>query len=183
VKVLRRRSEWEDNSGKKERRKLFISITLQIVMVLGGGGFAFQTISINQAKPIMLGASTAVAAACDPEVTVTPKVTLSPTTNQMMVSQIQLSDVDQSFPGGCGGSIMEMQVLVDGKATIATWAISTSSINNTYTWGDATGGVNEASNKLSGIMVTSFSAVALQSRRPTCQVVDLNCLTSSTSNP
>jgi hypothetical protein len=78
---------------------------------------------------------------------------------------------------------MEMQVLVDGKATIATWAISTSSISNTYTWGDATGGVNEASNKLSGILVTSFSAVALQSRRPTCQVVDLNCLTSATSNP
>jgi len=36
--------------------------------------------------------------------------------------------------------------------------------------------VNEASSKLNGILVTSFSAVALQSHRPTCLVVDLNCL-------
>ena len=147
-------------------------------MVLGGGGFAFQTISINDSKPIMLGAATSVAAACDPEITITPKVSFSAASNQMEVSRIELSDVDQSFPGGCGGATIQMQVLVDGQPTVATWSISTSNLSNTYTWSDTTGGSNEASSKLNGILVTSFSAVALQSHRPTCLVVDLNCLTN-----
>jgi hypothetical protein len=148
-------------------------------MVLGGGGFAFKTISINNSKPIMLGAATSVAAACDPEITITPRVSFSSATNQMEVNRIELSDVDQSFPGGCGGSIMEMQVLVQGKPTVATWTISTSNLSNTYIWSDTTGAANEANSKLNGILVTSFSAVALQSHRPTCLVVDLNCLTST----
>jgi hypothetical protein len=148
-------------------------------MVLGGGGFAFKTISINNSKPIMLGAATSVAAACDPEITITPRVSFSSVTNQMEVNRIELSDVDQSFPGGCGGSIMEMQVLVQGKPTVATWTISTSNLSDTYIWSDTTGAANEANSKLNGILVTSFSAVALQSHRPTCLVVDLNCLTSN----
>ena len=120
-------------------------------MVLGGGGFAFKTISINNSKPIMLGAATSVASACDPEITITPKVSFSAASNQMEVSRIELSDVDQSFPGGCGGAIMEMQVLVDGKPSVATWTISTSNLSNTYTWSDTTGGTNEANSKLNGI--------------------------------
>ena len=71
---------------------------------------------------------------------------------------------------------MEMQLLVDGKPSIATWTISTSNLSDTYVWSDSTGGSNEANSKLNGILVTSFSAVALQSHRPTCLVVDLNCL-------
>ena len=174
--VYRKRSELEYYSGHRGRGKLYISVVLQIAMVLGGGGFAFNTISINNSKPIMLGAATSVAAPCDPEITITPKVSFSPASNQMEVSRIELSDVDQSVPGGCGGAIIEMQVLVDGQSTIATWTISTSNLSDTYTWSDTTGGVNEASSKLNGILVTSFSAVALQSHRPTCLVVDLNCL-------
>ena len=174
--IYRKRSELEYYSGHRGRGKLYISVVLQIAMVLGGGGFAFNTISINNSKPIMLGAATSVAAPCDPEITITPKVTFSPASNQMEVSRIELSDVDQSVPGGCGGAIIEMQVLVDGQPTIATWTISTSNLSDTYTWSDTTGGVNEASSKLNGILVTSFSAVALQSHRPTCLVVDLNCL-------
>ena len=172
----RKQSEWEYDSGRKDRRKFYISIVLQVAMVLGGGGFAFKTISINNSKPIMLGAATSVAAACDPEITITPKVSFSAASNQMEVSRIELSDVDQSFPGGCGGAIMEMQVLVDGKPTVATWTISTSNISDIYTWSETTGALNEAHSKLNGILVTSFSAVALQSQRPACLVVDLNCL-------
>lgn len=148
-------------------------------MVLAGGGFAFNTININNNKPIMLGAATLVAAACDPEITITPKVRFSSATNQMEVSRIELSDVDQSFPGGCGGSIVEMRILVDGQPTVATWSISTSNLSNIYSWSETTGGANEANSKLNGILVTSFSAVALQSHRPTCLVVDLICLANS----
>ena len=148
------------------------------ILAAFAGGFAFNTISINNSKPIMLGAATSVAAPCDPEITITPKVSFSPASNQMEVSRIELSDVDQSFPGGCGGATIQMQVLVDGQPTVATWSISTSNLSNTYTWSDTTGGSNEASSKLNGILVTSFSAVALQSHRPTCLVVDLNCLTN-----
>ena len=123
-----------------------------------GGVIAATSISINSASPISLGAGYAAATSCDESVTLNAKTALDPSTGQLYVATIALSDVDQTPVTGCGYRNAEVALKINGQMTYASWTIIPSATNDTFSFTGATFSIN---NKYANTLLTPFQADGL----------------------
>ena len=123
-----------------------------------GGVIAATSISINSASPISLGAGYAAATSCDESVTLNAKTALDPSTGQLYVATIALSDVDQTPVTGCGYRNAEVALKINGQMTYASWTIIPSATNDIFSFTGATFSIN---NKYANTLLTPFQADGL----------------------
>ena len=123
--------------------------------ILGMGGvFAAGLVNLTQTES--QGAGYSAATTCDPAVTIN-------TQNQFLnnvysVSTISITDIDASYPNGCGSSVLDLTFFVNGAQVNTTFSIAPSNSNNTYLFGGSTIG-----NYLANTTLTPFEGGALAS--------------------
>ena len=142
--------------------KLIPKKTLEIIILFAtiglGGVLAATSISINAASPVSLGAGYATATSCDESVTLNAKTALDPSSGQLYVATIALSDVDQTPVTGCGYRNAEVALKINGQMTYASWTIIPSATNDTFSFTGATFSIN---NKYANTLLTPFQADGL----------------------
>ena len=142
--------------------KLIPKKTLAIIILFAtiglGGVLAATSISINAASPVSLGAGYAAATSCDESVTLNAKTALDPSSGQLYVATIALSDVDQTPVTGCGYRNAEVALKINGQMTYASWTIIPSATNDTFSFTGATFSIN---NKYANTLLTPFQADGL----------------------
>jgi len=142
--------------------KLIPKKTIPIIFLFAtiglGGVLAATSISINAASPVSLGAGYAAATSCDESVTLNAKTALDPSSGQLYVATIALSDVDQTPITGCGYRNAEVALKINGQMTYASWTIIPSATNDTFSFTGATFSIN---NKYANTLLTPFQADGL----------------------
>ena len=142
--------------------KLIPKKTIPIIFLFAtiglGGVLAATSISINAASPVSLGAGYAAATSCDESVTLNAKTALDPSSGQLYVATIALSDVDQTPVTGCGYRNAEVALKINGQMTYASWTIIPSATNDTFSFTGATFSIN---NKYANTLLTPFQADGL----------------------
>ena len=103
-----------------------------------GGVVAASSISINSAIPVSLGSGYAAATACDESVTLNAKTALDPSSGQLYVATIALSDINQNVITGCGNKTMELALNINGQMTYASWDIPAAYTDSTFNFSGAT---------------------------------------------
>jgi hypothetical protein len=142
--------------------KLIPKKTLAIIILFAtiglGGVLAATSISINAGSPVSLGAGYAAATSCDESVTLNAKTAFDPSSGQLYVATIALSDVDQDPSTGCGYRNAEVALKINGQMTYASWTIIPSATNDTFSFTGATFSIN---NKYANTLLTPFQADGL----------------------
>lgn len=78
-----------------------------------------------------------------------------------MISTISLSDIDATYPNGCGSSILDLSLVVNGSLVNTSFSIASSASNNNYLFGGSAGTGFLANSVLTPFDITSLSSVAL----------------------
>lgn len=131
-----------------------------------GGVFAAGAITLIQTNS--QGAGYSAVLSCDPAVTINKDIAFDLTLNRYVVSTISITDVDQSYGTGCGNTVMELALPINGNVIYASWTIPSSTITNgVFTFGanNSTGITYRAYTTLTPIDVQySFDKVAIGTR-------------------
>ncbi len=142
--------------------KLIPKKTLAIIILFAtiglGGVLAATSISINAGSPVSLGAGYAAATSCDESVTLNAKTAFDPSSGQLYVATIALSDVDQDPSTGCGYRNAEVALKINGQMTYASWTIGPSATSDTFSFTSATVSI---SYKYAQTVLTPFQADGL----------------------
>jgi hypothetical protein len=136
-----------------------------MLSLFGLGVFAASSVSINAGAPVSLGAGYSAATACDNAITINTQNQI--VNSQFMISTISLSDIDASYPGGCGSSILDLSLIVNGTLVNATFPIASSALNNTYQFASTFGYGYFANTALTPFSIDSIGSVALSVRKVT----------------
>ena len=127
--------------------KLIPKKTLVILILFAtigiGGVVAASSISINSALPVSLGAGYAAATSCDESVTLNAKTALDPSSGQLYVATIALSDINQNVITGCGNKTMELALKINGQMTYASWDIPAAYTDSTFNFTGATSSLSD----------------------------------------
>ena len=138
--------------------KKILAIIILFATIGLGGVLAATSISINAGSPVSLGAGYAAATSCDESVTLNAKTAFDPSSGQLYVATIALSDVDQTPITGCGYRNAEVALKINGQMTYASWTIVPSATNDTFSFTAATFSIN---NKYANTLLTPFQADGL----------------------
>ena len=138
--------------------KKILAIIILFATIGLGGVLAATSISINAGSPVSLGAGYAAATSCDESVTLNAKTAFDPSSGQLYVATIALSDVDQTPITGCGYRNAEVALKINGQMTYASWTIIPSATNDTFSFTGATFSIN---NKYANTLLTPFQADGL----------------------
>jgi hypothetical protein len=136
-----------------------------MLSLFGLGVFAAGSVSINAGAPVSLGAGYSAATACDNAITINTQNQI--VNSQFMISTISLSDIDASYPGGCGSSILDLSLIVNGTLVNATFPIASSALNNTYQFASTFGYGYFANTALTPFSIDSIGSIALSVRKVT----------------
>jgi hypothetical protein len=136
-----------------------------MLSLFGLGVFAAGSVSINAGAPVSLGAGYSAATACDNAITINTQNQI--VNSQFMISTISLSDIDASYPGGCGSSILDLSIIVNGTLVNATFPIASSALNNTYEFASTFGYGYFANTALTPFSIDSIGSIALSVRKVT----------------
>jgi hypothetical protein len=111
------------------KRDLFI---IGFFTILGMGG-VFAAGLVNLTPVESQGAGYSAATVCDPAITIrTENQFLN---NVFTVSTISITDLDSSYPNGCGSSVLDLTFLANETLVNTTFSIAPSNSNNTYQFG------------------------------------------------
>lgn len=114
------------------KRDLFI---IGFFTILGMGG-VFAAGLVNLTPVESQGAGYSAATVCDPSITIrTENQFLN---NVFTVSTISITDLDSSYPNGCGSSVLDLTFLANETLVNTTFSIAPSNSNNTYQFGGST---------------------------------------------
>jgi hypothetical protein len=152
----------------KANRKKLIKATLLLSFfgIFGiGGVVAATSITINQGAPIGLGAGYTASTACDNAITINTQNQFI--NNQFMVSTISLSDIDATYPNGCGSSVLDLSLIVNGALVNASFSIASSASNNNYQFGGSAGTGFLANSVLTPFDISQLTSVALSAYKLT----------------
>jgi hypothetical protein len=133
-------------------------VIIAFFTLLGAGGvFAATLITIS--TPESQGAGYSAATVCDPAITIR-------TENQFLnniftVSTISITDIDSSYPNGCGSSVLDLTFLANGTLVNTTFSIAPSNSNNTYQFGGSTIGNFRANTILTPFEGTGLASLAV----------------------
>ena len=149
------------------RKKIIrASFLLSLFAIFGVGGVvAANTIVLNDGSPVSLGAGYSASTACDNSITINTQNQFI--NNQFMVSTISLSDIDATYPNGCGSSVLDLSLIVNGSLVNATFPIASSSVNNIYEFGGSSGYSYLANSVLTPFDIAQLSSVALSVQKVT----------------
>ncbi|MEI8184998.1 MAG: hypothetical protein WCG39_05560 [Actinomycetes bacterium] len=136
-----------------------------MLSLFGLGVFAANNISVNQGVPVSLGAGYSASTACDNAITINTENQF--VNSQFMISTISLSDIDATYPNGCGSSILDLSLIVNGTLVNASFPIASSALNSTYQFGGTSGYGYFANTALTPFGITSLSSVALSAYKVT----------------
>ena len=152
----------------KENRKKIIKATflLSFFGVFGlGGVLAATTITLNQGAPISLGAGYTASTVCDSAITINTQNQFI--NNKFMVSTISLSDIDATYPNGCGSSVLDLSLIVNGSPVNTSFSIASSASNNNYLFGGSAGTGFLANSVLTPFDISQLTSVALSAYKVT----------------
>ena len=152
----------------KANRKKLIKATLLLSFfgIFGiGGVVAATSITINQGAPIGLGAGYTASTACDNAITINTQNQFI--NNKFMVSTISLSDIDATYPNGCGSSVLDLSLIVNGALVNASFSIASSASNNNYQFGGSAGTGFLANSVLTPFDISQLTSVALSAYKLT----------------
>jgi hypothetical protein len=146
---------------KQHHKKIIKRVALlSLLSLFGVGGVvAANTITLNQGVPISLGAGYTASTACDNSITINTQNQFI--NNKFVISTISLSDIDATYPTGCGSSVLDLSLIVDGALVNTSFSIASSAANNNYQFGGSTGGGLFANTALTPFDITSLSSIAL----------------------
>ena len=130
-----------------------------------GGVVAANNISINSAAPLSLSAGYIASTACDNSITINTQNQFI--NNQFMVSTISLSDIDATYPNGCGQSVLDLSLIVNGALVNASFPIASSSTNDSYKFAGSAGYGYFANTVLTPFNIAQLSSVALSVQKVT----------------
>lgn len=134
------------------KRDLFI---IGFFTILGMGG-VFAAGLVNLTPVESQGAGYSAATVCDPAITIrTENQFLN---NVFIVSTISITDLDSSYPNGCGSSVLDLTFLANETLVSTTFSIAPSNSNNTYHFGGSTIG-----NFRANTILTPFEGAGLAS--------------------
>jgi hypothetical protein len=134
------------------KRDLFI---IGFFTILGMGG-VFAAGLVNLTPVESQGAGYSAATVCDPAITIrTENQFLN---NVFTVSTISITDLDSSYPNGCGSSVLDLTFLANETLVSTTFSIAPSNSNNTYQFGGSTIG-----NFRANTILTPFEGAGLAS--------------------
>lgn len=134
------------------KRDLFI---IGFFTILGMGG-VFAAGLVNLTPVESQGAGYSAATVCDPAITIrTENQFLN---NVFTVSTISITDLDSSYPNGCGSSVLDLTFLANETLVNTTFSIAPSNSNNTYQFGGSTIG-----NFRANTILTPFEGAGLAS--------------------
>jgi hypothetical protein len=152
---------------KANRRKVLkATFLLSLFALFGVGGVVAATnISINSAAPLSLGAGYIASTACDNSITINTQNQFI--NNQFMVSTISLSDIDATYPNGCGQSVLDLSLIVNGALVNASFPIASSSTNDSYKFAGSAGYGYFANTVLTPFDIAQLSSVALSVQKVT----------------
>lgn len=136
-----------------------------MLSLFGFGVLAANNISVNQGEAVSLGAGYSAATACDNAITINTQNQI--VDGQFMISTISLSDIDASYPNGCGSSILDLSLIVNGTLVNTTFPIASSALNNTFQFGGTSGYGYFANTVLTPFGIDSLGSVALSVRKVT----------------
>jgi len=136
-------------------RDLFI---IGFFIILGMGG-VFSASLVNLTPVESQGAGYSAATVCDPAITIR-------TENQFLnniftVSTISITDIDSSYPNGCGSSVLDLTFLANGTLVNTTFSIAPSNSNNTYQFGGSNIGNFTANTILTPFEGTGLASLAV----------------------
>jgi hypothetical protein len=146
---------------KANRRKVFkATLLLTLFSIFGlGGVLAATTITLNQGAPIALGAGYTASTACDSSITINTQNQFI--NNKFMVSTISLSNIDATYPNGCGSSVLDLSLVVNGSLVNTSFSIASSASNNNYLFGGSAGTGFLANSVLIPFDISQLTSVAL----------------------
>ena len=78
-----------------------------------------------------------------------------------MVSTISLSNIDATYPNGCGSSVLDLSLVVNGSLVNTSFSIASSASNNNYLFGGTAGTGFFANTVLTPFDISQLSSVAL----------------------
>lgn len=134
------------------KRDLFI---IGFFTILGMGG-VFAAGLVNLTLVESQGAGYSAATVCDPAITIrTENQFLN---NVFTVSTISITDLDSSYPNGCGSSVLDLTFIANETLVNTTFSIAPSNSNNTYQFGGSTIG-----NFRANTILTPFEGAGLAS--------------------
>jgi hypothetical protein len=137
------------------KRDLFI---IGFFTILGMGG-VFAAGLVNLTPVESQGAGYSAATVCDPAITIrTENQFLN---NVFTVSTISITDLDSSYPNGCGSSILDLTFLANETLVNTTFSIAPSNSNNTYQFGGSTIGNFRANTILTPFEGTGLASLAV----------------------
>ena len=136
-----------------------------MLSLFGFGVFAANNISVNQGEAVSLGAGYSASTACDNAITINTENQF--VNSQFMISTISISDIDATYPNGCGSSILDLSLIVNGTLVNASFPIASSSLNSTYQFGGTSGYGYFANTALTPFDIASLSSVALSAYKVT----------------
>ena len=136
-----------------------------MLSLFGFGVFAANNISVNQGVPVSLGAGYSASTTCDNAITINTENQF--VNSQFMISTISISDIDATYPNGCGSSILDLSLIVNGTLVNASFPIASSSLNSTYQFGGTSGYGYFANTALTPFGIASLSSVALSAYKVT----------------
>ena len=141
-----------------------------MLSLFGLGVFAANNISVNEGEAVSLGAGYSASTACDNAITINTENQF--VNNQFMISTISLSDIDATYPNGCGSSILDLSLIVNGTLVNTSFPIASSSLNKTFQFAGTSGYGYFANTALTPFGITSLSSVALSAYKvaPTYEV-------------
>ena len=84
-----------------------------------------------------------------------------------MVSTISLSDIDATYPNGCGQSVLDLSLIVNGALVNASFPIASSSTNDSYKFAGSAGYGYFANTVLTPFNIAQLSSVALSVQKVT----------------
>ena len=159
---------------RKRRNKLFFSLTVCLLLTIGGV-FAATSININNGIPISLGAGYSTATSCDENVTVSAGQGYDVTDNIYKVNSLEVSGINQwlatnSSGNGCALKTLQMAVVFTSASAISpqstSWVIASSAVtSNIFRFGSAantvTGSYVNASAALTSFSISSLSTIAI----------------------
>jgi len=137
------------------KRDLFI---IGFFTILGMGG-VFAAGLVNLTPVESQGAGYSAATVCDPAITIrTENQFLN---NVFTVSTISITDLDSSYPNGCGSSVLDLTFLANETLVNTTFSIAPSNSNNTYQFGGSTIGNFRANTILTPFEGTGLASLAV----------------------
>jgi len=137
------------------KRDLFI---IGFFTILGMGG-VFAAGLVNLTPVESQGAGYSAATVCDPAITIrTENQFLN---NVFTVSTISITDLDSSYPNGCGSSVLDLTFLANETLVSTTFSIAPSNSNNTYQFGGSTIGNFRANTILTPFEGTGLASLAV----------------------